>query len=101
MDVSRWLGFAGLGAGLIGSGLLAFSLNRVINALALATDAHDLAIEGLLADSASVPIVRFTGTDVHVKKGQQAALRMTWTGLWMLAVSFALQGVALFLTASG
>jgi hypothetical protein len=39
---SIWLGFVGLIFGLIGSVALAVSLNRVIAALSLATDAHDL-----------------------------------------------------------
>ena len=87
------LGFVGLILGLIGSVALAVSLNRVIAALSLASDAHDLAIEGLVTPGGS--IVRFTGTYIHVEAGRKSAARWVTLGLWLLVLSFACQAAAL------
>jgi hypothetical protein len=89
------LALAGLVLGLVGSILLALSLNRVIDALALATDAHDVAFEGILNSRPNEPVIRFTGTDKHVERGRAHAAGLTRLGLWLLAISFAFQGAAL------
>ena len=90
------LGLVGLLLGLAGSTALAFSLNRAISALSLATDAHDFALETLINPDPRVPVVRFTGTDVHVEQGRKSAARWTRVGLWLLVFSFAFQAAALF-----
>ncbi len=97
---SSTLALIGLGFGLIGSILLAISLNEIIDALALATDAHDVALEGLVDSRPGAPIIRFSGTDLHVERGRVRAKRLTRAGLWLLALSFAFQGVALLTATS-
>jgi hypothetical protein len=93
------LGLVGLGLGLTGSILLAVSLNQIVNALALATDAHDIALAGLVDSRPGAPVVRFTGTDEHVERGRARAARLTKAGFWLLALSFAFQGAALLIPA--
>jgi hypothetical protein len=86
------LGISGLAVGFLGTVILAFSLNRVFEALKFATDAHDIAITGLTTPRSDVYV--FQGTDEHVDRGHRTAVRMTHVGLWLLALSFALQTAA-------
>lgn len=86
MTATLVLALFGLLLGLAGSVVLAISLNGVIAALSLATDAHDVAIEGLLSPTS--PIVRFTGTDTHVTQGRKSSGRLVELGLWLLVLSF-------------
>jgi hypothetical protein len=96
-NLGSTLAGVGLLIGLIGSLILAASLNRVIQALVLATEAHDFALEGLFHHGG--PVVRVAGTDAHVQNGLRHAKIRTRIGFGLLAVSFLLQGAGLIAAA--
>ena len=96
MNVPALLGLAGLSAGLLSSVLLGLSLGRFNQAVWAALEAHGLALETLVDPTSHV--VLFTGLDKHLQRGARSATWMTRGGLFLLALSFLLQGAALVLS---
>jgi len=94
MNIGFILELAGLVAGLIGSILLAISINRVITELVLAINFLDTTV-GALCGPGDVP--RFTGVEHRLDRGIASAKRRTFTGIFCLVISFALQLVALWM----
>ncbi len=88
----------GLVLGLVGSGVLAYSLNAALDALALSTDAHDIALQGIVDPAPGARIYRFTGTDVHVERGIKRGRQLTRLGFGLLVVSFGLQAAAVLIS---
>jgi hypothetical protein len=88
-----WLSAGGGVAGLIGSLLLAYSLNPALAAIRV----HVLAVETTAhATAAQGPVPVFTGFDKQVERAWASSSRRVRTGAWLLALGFALQVLALF-----
>lgn len=84
----------GLGLCLLGTGFLAFALNRVIAALSFSADAQELTRE---AEYGPGPIPVFRGLNVHRKAATRRATAFTWAGLLAVAAGTVCQAIGLFL----
>jgi hypothetical protein len=96
MKLDVILALAGLVVGLIGSGVLAVSLNDLLSALHFSVSLHDVTIQQLTGHG-DVPV--FTGLDTHLNRGDRRAGTLTALGFWLLVVSFALQAAGLVIGA--
>ena len=85
------LNIVGLSLGVLSAVILAFSLNKLLAAIALTADAHDLSMQS--------PLV-VGGLDRHRDAGTRSAKRRTGLGLALLALSFVLQLVAILVSSS-
>lgn len=94
MDVPTWLNVIGLSSNIIGTIILAFSLSDYIGAMRLALDAHELFIMSYLNNTGK-PIVRVTGMDWHLKKGEKAGKYFTFLGVFLVILGFILQLIPL------
>lgn len=95
MPVPALLSLIGLVLGFAGTIILAFSLNGLLAGLALASKAHDFAIEQLSAPEGDVVI--FTGTNKHIERGEKRGTWLIWIGLLLVAASFVGQAAGLLL----
>lgn len=84
----------GLGLCLLGTGFLAFALNRLVAALSMSVDAQEITREAELGRG---PIPVFTGLEVHRRAAARRAGVLTWIGLLAVAAGTVCQAVGLFL----
>src|ERR1700693_888996 len=89
-----WLNTVGLALGLLGSVILAFSLNGVLSEIALAINFIDTALEGMLSSQGD--ILRARGLQRRLDRATRKSSRWTIVGLIMLAAAFGLQLIALY-----
>ncbi len=82
------LNISGLVANIVGTVILAFSLNSYISSMRLAIDAHDLFVS-TFDDSRG--IIQVTGTDVHMNRGRKNASIFSWLGVALVVTGFILQ----------
>ncbi len=83
------LNIIGLVANIIGTIILAFSLSAYISSIRLAIDAHELYI--LSVTHPAKPIVRVTGTDVHLNRDEKKSAFFSWLGVILVVVGFICQ----------
>jgi hypothetical protein len=88
---------AGLISGLLGSVLLAISLSRWVDTISWAIDALNTSVMTVASPGDAVV---FTGIETHVERDQKRATFLVTFGLWLLVLSFFLQGVGIWLGAS-
>lgn len=93
MTTGAVLSVASGGVGLIGSGILAFSLGPIIRSLVLAWHAHETTIDQLTSPG---NVVRFTGLEKHLEASDKRSGFLTTVGLILLALAFALQLLGAF-----
>jgi hypothetical protein len=82
---------AGLIANIIGTIILAFSLNGYIKSIRLAIDAHELYILSVNHPNRRLPIYQVTGTDTHMNRDRRRSGIFSWVGLFFVLAGFALQ----------
>ncbi len=80
------LNIIGLVANIIGTIILAFSLSAYIRSMRLAIDAHELYI--LSVAHPTKPIVRVTGTVVHLNRDKQKSAHFSWLGVILVVIGF-------------
>lgn len=83
------LNVIGLVCNIIGTLILAFSLNSYIRSMRLAIDTHELYI--LSVNNPTRPIIQFTGTHVHMNRGKKKATIFSWVGVFLVVTGFASQ----------
>ncbi len=96
MPLSAICSLIGLLLGVLGAGLLAVSLNRLLGALALASKAHDFAIEQIAAPRGDMVIL--TGTNTHIARGEKRGTALVRIGLWLVVGSFFGQALGVLLS---
>lgn len=79
---------------LLGTGFLAFALNRIVAALSMSADAQELTQE---AEFGRGPIPVFRGLDVHRRAAARRAGALTWAGLVAIAAGTVCQAIGLFM----
>lgn len=82
------LNIFGLVANIVGTIILAFSLNSYISSMRLAINAHELFMASF-DDPRGTYVV--TGTDVHMNKGRKKASFFSWLGVILVVAGFLLQ----------
>jgi len=87
-----YLGLARLLLGLVGSALLAISLNTIIRELINAIHFHSDSITSL-AEERNIRV--YTGIERRLQSGSFSATKRTWFGLALLVLSFLLQAISL------
>lgn len=97
MTTATFFSLAGLICGLLGSVLLAISLNRWIDTISWAIDALSTS---LMTVASNDDAVVFTGIETHVERDQKRATLLVSFGLWLLVLSFFLQAVGILVGAS-
>lgn len=90
-----YLNVIGLSLSLLGSVILAVSLNRVILALQLAFESIDTTIGALCQPGAAVP--RFLGIEKQVGQGLRSGNARTTIGVALVAIGFVAQLMAVLL----
>jgi hypothetical protein len=85
------LNIAGLIFNILGTIILAFSLNGYIRSMRLAIDAHELYILSVNSTDKSKPIIQITGTDVHMNRDRKRAGLFSWLGIFLVVAGFVLQ----------
>jgi len=93
MDCGLVLIALGLGVGLIGSVILAISLNKLNTELVLAILFVDTTLGSLLSQTQNIP--RFEGIDERLRRGVESSRNRTFVGLVMIVFSFGFQLVGL------
>ena len=83
------LNIIGLVSNIIGTVVLAFSLNNYIRSMRLAIDAHELYI--LSVNHPTRPVVQVTGTDVHMNRDKKKATIFSWIGVFLVVAGFVCQ----------
>lgn len=83
------LNIIGLVCNIIGTVILAFSLNSYIRSMRLAIDAHELYI--LSVNHPTKPVVQVTGTDVHMNRDKKKASIFSWFGVFLVVAGFVSQ----------
>ena len=91
------LNVAGLIANILGTLILAFSLNGYIKSMRLAIDAHELFIVSYNHPNKRLPIVQVTGTDVHMNRDRKRSSSFSWVGIFFVVAGFGLQLISYFL----
>jgi len=97
MSITICLNVAGLIANILGTLILAFSLNGYIKSMRLAIDAHELFIVSYNHPNKKLPIVHVTGTDEHMNKDRTRSSRFSWIGIFFVVAGFGLQLISYFL----
>ncbi|MEJ5266529.1 MAG: hypothetical protein WHW07_01815 [Bacteroidales bacterium] len=87
------LNIIGLCANILGTIILAFSLEAYISSMRLAIDAHELFILSYLNPNRG-PIVQVNGTDVHMIRDKKRATLFSWIGIVLVIIGFVCQIVA-------
>lgn len=88
MSLSVVLSIVAAGMGLLGSAILAFSLNSILRMLQTAWLAHEITLEQLLSRG---HVAHFTGMDKQLERSQRRVARRTTVGLVLLSMAFGLQ----------
>jgi hypothetical protein len=88
MTLSSILGIVGSTAGLVGSGVLAVSLDRPLQIIRLHLDALDTTVQAAMGRG-NVPV--FKGFDEQHRKSNAASTNRVRAGVWILAAGFGLQ----------
>lgn len=88
MTLSVILSIVAAGMGLLGSAILAFSLNSILGMLQTSWLAHEITLEQLLSPG---DVSHFTGMDKQLERSQRRAARRTTVGLALLSVAFGVQ----------
>lgn len=83
------LNIIGLVCNIIGTIILAFSLNSYIRSIRLAIDAHELYI--LSVNHPTRPIIQVTGTNVHMSRDKKKATIISWLGVLLVVAGFICQ----------
>lgn len=83
------LNIIGLVCNIIGTVILAFSLNNYIRSMRLAIDAHELYI--LSVNHPTKPVVQVTGTDVHMNRDKKKASFFSRIGVFLVIAGFLFQ----------
>jgi hypothetical protein len=91
-----WLNTVALALGVLGTGILAFSLNGVLREFDTAIDFIDLTLETMLQPRADVFKAR--GLPERIRRAGAKSAAWTLRGLFMIAAAFALQLMALWAT---
>ena len=91
------LNVAGLIANILGTIILAFSLNGYIKSMRLAIDAHELFIFSFNHPNKKLPVVHVTGTDEHMNRDRKISSRFSWVGIFFVVTGFVLQLISYFL----
>lgn len=94
MGLPKVLSLVGAALGLLGAGILAFSLNTVLMMLRTSADATETTVHQLVG-SGNVPV--FLGLDEHRRKAELNATKRTRWGFGLLVLSFALQVLGILL----
>ncbi|MES2728283.1 MAG: hypothetical protein V4643_14335 [Bacteroidota bacterium] len=89
------LNIVGLTSNIIGTVILAFSLNNYIRSMRLAIDAHELYI--LSVNNPTQPIVQVIGTDVHMNRDKKRATFFSWLGVALVVAGFLCQLYSYFI----
>ena len=84
------LNIIGLIANIIGTVILAFSINGYIKSMRMAIDAHELYILSV-NDKQGGPIYQITGTDVHMNRDRKRGGIFTILGILFVLVGFLTQ----------
>jgi hypothetical protein len=92
MKPAALLALASLILGLVGSVILAYSLNEFLAALRASSNAHDFAIEQLAHDEKN--ILLFGSLDKLIKRGERSGRRRTVVGALFVGCAVVLQAVA-------
>lgn len=92
-----FLNIVGLIANIIGTIILAFSINGYIKSMRLAIDAHELYILSVTHPNKRLPIVQVTGTDVHMNRDQKRSSSYSWIGIFLVLFGFVTQLYSYFL----
>lgn len=80
------LNIIGLVCNIIGTVILAFSMNSYIRSMRLAIDAHELYI--LSVNHPTKSVVQVTGTDVHMNRDKKKASIFSWIGVFLVVAGF-------------
>jgi len=95
MDTIAWLNIIGLCLNIIGSILLAISLDRYLTAMHGALFIHDKQLEALINQHDRI----LTGDVANLlKKGVENSRSKTKVGIWLIVFGFALQMVSLIMS---
>lgn len=80
------LNIIGLTSNIIGTVILAFSLNSYIRSIRLAIDAHELYI--LSVNNPTRPTIQVTGAGVHMNRDKKHATVFSWIGVILVVAGF-------------
>lgn len=89
------LAIVGNGLGLVGSLILAFSLNPFLNMLKTTADAQQLSLQTMANPKSD--IIVFNGFEEQLRRTAKSANRLMVIGALLLALGFVTQVVAIFL----
>ena len=81
------LNIFGLVSNIIGTIILAFSLNKYIQAIRIAIDAHE---ESINSFGEQVQII-VTGSPIHLEKGKKITKYLSWIGVLLVVAGFICQ----------
>jgi uncharacterized membrane protein len=84
------LNIAGLSASIVGTVILAFSINSYLSAMKLKLQAHELTLLSILHPNRG-PIIEVTGVDVHMKRGERISAVFTVIGVLLVIAGFICQ----------
>ena len=93
MDTMQLINLSGLTLNIIGTILLAISLNKYLTSLHASIVFHDLTIKALLNQQQKVPYA--DGLDNVLKKGTSSSKIRTTLGLTIIVIGFTLQLIPL------
>lgn len=85
----------GLVSNIVGTIILAFSLSKYIRSMRMAIDAHELYITSV--NNTRGPIVKVTGTEVHMNRDEKYASFFSWLGVILVALGFICQLSSFFI----
>lgn len=88
---SNSLNIIGLIANILGTLILAFSINGYIRSMRLAIDAHELYITSVTTRKTHLPVYHVTGTDTHMNRDRKRSGIYSWIGIAFVLIGFALQ----------
>jgi len=86
---STALNIIGLLSNIIGTVILAFSLNNYIRSIRIAIDAHELYIRSSIHPNQH--FVHVVGTDVHMNRDKKIASKCSWVGVFLVILGFLCQ----------
>ena len=80
----------GLISNIVGTIILAFSINAYIGGLLIMLTGHEVTLLSML-NTQRKPVVQFTGTDTHVERGRKTSQKLLIIGLLMVVAGFAFE----------
>ncbi|MTH14148.1 hypothetical protein [Flavobacterium sp. LC2016-01] len=86
---STTLNIIGLITNIVGTIILAFSLNKYIRSIRMAIDAHELFIKSICHPTK--PVIQVTGTNSHMNRDKKIAAILSWLGVGLVLLGFIFQ----------